>query len=356
MKDSPTRKIIHIDMDAYYASVEQRDDPGLRGKPVAVGGDPARRGVVMAASYEARAFGVRSAMPMSRAVRLCPSLEIVRPRMKHYAEISRKIRSILEKRTRRVESISLDEAYLDVSDQDRPATQIAAALKAEILAETGLTASAGVGPSKMVAKIASDMRKPDGLVVIKPEQVKRFLAPLPVERMWGVGPVTRRKLETIGVRTIGDLSQANREVLRRKLGSHGPALMAMALGRDDREVSDRRKSRSMSCERTFDEDTDDLGRVVDLLESFAGDLELSLARHRLVARTVVLKLRFSDFRSITRSRTRRTPFRAAPDILAEGRCLLGRATAEKRRIRLVGLGVSQLIDVTEPFQPSLFSS
>ncbi|HEY3176440.1 MAG TPA: DNA polymerase IV [Candidatus Polarisedimenticolia bacterium] len=350
----PVRRIIHLDMDAFFASVEQLDDPSLRGKPVAVGGDPTRRGVVAAASYEARAFGVRSAMPMSQAVRLCADLVCVRPRIGRYVDVSRRIRDVMRRWTPLVEMASLDEAYLDVSGAELPASEIALRLKAEIRAEVGLTASAGVGPSKLVAKIASDMRKPDGLVVVRPSQVLAFLAPLPAGRLPGVGPVTQGKLERLGIRTIGDLARFPEERLAARLGRMGGALVALASGRDNRAVVPARPTRSISCERTLPEDTRDVAALERILDRFSAEIESALREEGLRARTVVLKVRYSDFSDISRSRTLRTGFDGAAVIAREARLLLARTEAGRRKVRLVGVGVSGLAGSAEPFQQPLF--
>ena len=349
------RRIIHVDMDAFFASVEQHDDPSLRGKPVAVGGDPSSRGVVAAASYEARAFGVRSAMPMSQAMRLCPRLLRVTPRLPRYAEISRRIRGILLRWTPLVEMLSLDEGYLDVSARREPASEIAARIKTDVLEEVGLIASAGVGPSKLVAKIASDTGKPDGLVVVRPSHVKGFLAPLPVSRLPGVGPVTAKKLEALGIRAISQLAA----IPERRLAGHlSPSLAAslvrMAHGDDEREVIPIRPTRSISSERTLPEDTRDIPALAGLLDRFAGEIEATLRDEKLRARTIVLKIRYADFTSLTRSRTLTTTFDDARTLSREALLLLGRTGAGRRKVRLVGLGVAGLTRCHEPYQQPLF--
>lgn len=350
-----SRRIIHVDMDAFFASVEQMDNPSLRGKPVAVGGDPAGRGVVAAASYEARVFGVRSAMPMSQAMRLCPQLLRVTPRLPRYVEISRNIRSILLRWTPLVEMLSLDEGYLDVSAHREPASEIAARIKTTVREEIGLVASAGVGPSKLVAKIASDTGKPDGLVVVKPSRVAGFLAPLPVSRLWGVGPVTGRKLEALGVRTISDLAAVSE---RRLAGHLSPALAAsllrMAHGQDDREVIPVRPTKSISSERTLPEDTRDIPALAGLLDRFASEIEAALRDEKLRAKTIVLKIRYADFTSLTRSRTLTTTFDDARTLARQAHMLLGRTGAGRKKVRLVGLGVTGLSQCHEPYQQPLF--
>src|SRR5829696_644049 len=251
------RRILHIDMDAFYASVEQRDDPSLRGKPVAVGGSPGGRGVVAAASYEARKFGVRSAIPMSRAVRLCPGLLIVRPNFSKYRDASQKVFALFRSVTPLVEGLSLDEAYLDVTENAWGETlgkNVAARLKREIKDATGLTASAGVAPNKFLAKIASSWKKPDGLTVIAPERVERFLQGLPIDALWGVGPVTARRLRAQGIEKLVDVRVRPIEELRGIVGSAASWLTALAWGRDDRRVVPDRVVKSHGAERTYAED------------------------------------------------------------------------------------------------------
>src|SRR6185369_12194731 len=246
--DAP-RRIIHVDMDAFYASVEQRDDAGLRGKPVAVGGSADSRGVVMAASYEARAFGVRSAMPTVRALRLCPQLVLVPPDFKRYRAASQQVMAILRSCTLLVEPLSLDEAYLDVTENlwNEPlATNVARSLKARIRDEVGLTASAGVAPNKFLAKIASGWKKPDGLTVIAPERVEGFLQKLPVDALWGVGPVTAKRLRERGIERLVDVRTADPAVLREAVGSLADWLLQLAVGEDDRAVEPNRPSKSSS--------------------------------------------------------------------------------------------------------------
>src|SRR5436853_6060171 len=249
MPESP-RRIIHVDMDAFYASVEQRDDPALRGKPVAVGGPAESRGVVAAASYEARAFGVRSAMPMARAVRLCPPLVVVRPDFARYRTVSQQVMAILRSCTPLVEPLSLDEAYLDVTENlwgEPLATNIAKRIKERIRDELGLTASAGVAPNKFLAKIASGWQKPDGLTVIAPERVEQFLQQLPVETLWGVGPVTAKKLRAVGIARLVDVRSADRELLSRTVGSLGEWLVRLSHGDDPRPAVANRPYQYVSC-------------------------------------------------------------------------------------------------------------
>jgi len=338
------RRIIHIDMDAFYASVEQRDRPALSGHPVVVGSS-SRRAVVAAASYEARRFGIRSAMPMFRARRLCPELVIVDARMDHYREVSQHIRTILARYTELIEPLALDECYLDVSDQTRTvaeAGQLAQAMKDAIRGETRLTASAGIAPNKFVAKIASGLHKPDGLVVVKPHDVAGFLAPLPVSRMWGVGRVTERKLVAAAIRTIGDLAQADPARLEAELGKHGPRMHEFAHGRDDRAVQVSREPKSVSNETTFDEDTRDFAVLREHIRSLSPRVAERLRHRGLSGRTVILKLTYSNFEHVSRRATLAHGTNDAATIALEAQKLLERSEAASRSVRLLGVGVTSL--------------
>src|SRR6478735_9387915 len=338
--DRPLRKIIHVDMDAFYASVEQRDDPELKGKPVAVGGG--HRGVVTAASYEARPFGVRSAMPSVTAKRRCPDLIFVKPRFDVYRAVSQQIRAIFADYTPLVEPLSLDEAYLDVTE-DRlglgSARSIAQDIRRRIAAETGLTASAGVSYCKFIAKLASDHRKPDGLTVITPERGAEFVASLPVSRFHGVGPVTARKMEQLGIVTGADLRDWSLPALEAKLGSSGHWYWRICRGIDEREVKPDRPYKSVSAERTFDEDLRDPERLAAELERIAGYAWDRVERAQIVGRTVTLKVKFGDFTIITRSRSFAS---AVPDrsaFTAAGQMLLAALHPLPKGIRLLGLGL-----------------
>ena len=338
----PARRIIHLDMDAFYASVEQRDDPALRGRPVAVGGRPESRGVVAAASYEARAFGVRSAMPMARAVRLCPELAIVRPDFAKYRAVSGQVFALFRAVTPLVEPLSLDEAYLDVTDNawgERFATPVARRLKRQIRAETGLTASAGVAANKFLAKVASALEKPDGLTVVPPARVEPFLRKLPVDALWGVGPVTARKLRAHGVTKLVDIRTVDEPALRRLVGRQAEWLRRLAHGDDDRPVTPDRVAKSSGSERTWPADLLDLDRIRGEVERMARRTGDWLAGGTRAARTVTIKVRYADFTTITRSLTERPAARDAETVAARARALLARTEAGTRPVRLLGVSV-----------------
>ena len=341
------KRILHVDMDAFYASVEQRDNPSLRGRPVAVGGDPAHRGVVAAASYEARQFGVRSAIPMARAVRLCPSLVIVRPDFRRYNAVSQAVFAIFHTVTPLVEPLSLDEAYLDVTENawgETLGTVVAQRLKKEIHAATGLTASAGVAPNKFLAKIASGWKKPDGLTVIAPERVEQFLHKLPVDALWGVGPVTARRLRERGIARLIDVRTVEDAVLREAVGSQAEWLRQLAEGRDDRPVVPNRSAKSSGTENTFSNDLTDINQIRGEIDEMARDGAAWLERKALVCRTVTIKVRYSDFSTITRSHTALPATRHADEIAARAMMLLERTEAGRRPVRLLGVSVHNLSD------------
>jgi DNA polymerase-4 len=344
------RRIVHLDMDAFYASVEQRDNPALRGKPLVVGGRPESRGVVAAASYEARAFGVRSAMPMATALRLCPQLLIVRPDFQHYRAVSREIQAIMQSCTPLVEPLSLDEAYLDVTENswgEPLASVVAKRLKKNIYEETGLTASAGVAPNKFLAKIASGWRKPDGLTVIAPERVERFLQKLPVEALWGVGPVTAKKLHRIGVTRLVDVRSADPQRLHDAVGSLADWLRQLSMGDDPREVCPDRPTKSVSAESTYAEDLIEADVVRGEMEGMARSVAADLESKRLIARTVTIKVRYSDFTTVTRSHTAEPPTRDPARIAERATALLERTEAGRRPVRLLGAGAHGLAEDSE---------
>jgi DNA polymerase IV len=334
-------------MDAFYASVEQRDTPALRGKPVAVGGSPVHRGVVAAASYEARTFGVRSAMPMARAVRLCPSLVIVRPDFARYKAASDAVFAIFRSVTPLVEPLSLDEAYLDVTENAWHETlgrSVAQRLKVQITETTGLTASAGVAPNKFLAKIASAWKKPDGLTVIAPERVERFLQTLPVDALWGVGPVTARRLREHGIERLIDVRAADPAVLREAVGSHAEWLRQLADGIDDRPVVPNRSAKSSGTENTFSQDLTELAEIRREVDEMARNAAAWLERKMLVCRTVSIKVRYADFATITRSHSTTPATRDADGISARALALLERTEAGRRPVRLLGVSVHNLVD------------
>jgi len=345
------RRILHVDMDAFYASVEQRDDPSLRGKPVAVGGPPESRGVVAAASYEARKFGVRSAIPMARAVRLCPELKIVPPDFARYAAVSKQVMNIFRAVTPLVEPLSLDEAYLDVTENALGlplGVEVARHLKHQIREETRLTASAGVAPNKFLAKIASGWKKPDGLTVIAPERVERFLQELPVDALWGVGPVTAGRLRSAGIHRLVDVRTASPDVLQRAVGSWAESLRRLSLGEDDRRVEPNRERKSIGCEETYAKDIEDLAAIAAEVERLARRTAGVLERKDLYARTVTLKLRYADFTTITRSGTQDPASRDADAIAARAAALLAKTEAGRRPVRLLGVSVHGLAASASP--------
>ena len=338
------RRILHIDMDAFYASVEQRDNPSLRGKPVAVGGQPTQRGVVAAASYEARVFGVHSAMSMAKAVRLCPSLVIVPPDFTRYRDASHAVFSIFREVTPLVEPLSLDEAYLDVTDNawgETLGTAVAKRLKERIKAETGLTASAGVAPNKFLAKIASGWKKPDGLTVISPGRVEPFLQQLPVDALWGVGPVTAKKLRARGIERLVDVRTADVDVLRNTVGGLADWLRQLANGVDDRPVVANREVKSSGSENTYPEDLTDIETIRHEIVEMASSAIGWLARRQLLARTVTIKVRYADFTTITRSHTA-PPTRDEADLAGRAVRLLEKTDAGRRPVRLLGVSVHNL--------------
>jgi len=343
------RRIVHLDMDAFYASVESRDDPRLRGRPVAVGGNPESRGVVAAASYEARAFGVRSAMPMARALRLCPGLLVVRPDFDKYRAVSEEVMAILRSCSDLVEPLSLDEAYLDATENRwgmAYASLVARELKRRIHAQTRCTASAGVAPNKFLAKIASGWRKPDGLTVISPERVEQFLQRLPVDALWGVGPVTAARLRALGIERVVDIRSFDPGILHRELGSLAEWLRRLAYGEDPRPVVAHRAAKSASSETTYARDLEDLEAIKAELERLARETAQWLEKKRLAGRTVTIKVRYADFTTVTRSHTlsRAT---ADPDVIASWAGeLVHRTQAGRRPVRLLGARVNGLVEDT----------
>jgi DNA polymerase IV len=340
---APPREIAHVDMDAFYASVEQRDRPELRGLPVIVGADPKGRGVVSAASYEARVFGVRSAMPIGKAARLCPHGVFVPVDMAKYARVSDEIMTLLGQFSPLVEPVSVDEAFVDLTGTASlfgPAPDAVRRIKQRICAETGLTASAGLAANKFIAKIASDLRKPDGMVVVEAGREAEFLAPLPVERLWGVGKATAKSLAALGIATIGQLQRLSRATLVSRLGEHGADLHELAFGRDDRAVTPWTAPKSMGAETTFERDTDDRTRLDTTLRGQAERVARELRAAGVAASRVTLKLRFADFRTITRSHTG-DPTQDGLELYRRVLLLLARESLVQR-VRLIGLSASTL--------------
>jgi DNA polymerase IV len=351
------RKIVHIDMDAFYASVEQRDDPQLRGRPVVVAWR-GNRSVVCAASYEARRFGVRSAMPAIRAERLCPEAVFIPPDFSRYRAASKMAREIFTRHTDLIEPLSLDEAYLDVTENKTglpTATRVARAIREQIRSELHLTASAGVAPNKFLSKIASDWRKPDGLFVIQPEEVDAFLQPLPVGRLPGVGKVTGKRLEEIGIRTVGDLRCVELSVLEDQFGRPGARLYELARGIDHSPVVSDRQTQSISAEDTFEHDMP-LEETEPTIRRLAEKVWLSSRKEARIGRTVVLKLKTNDFRILTRSYTPGAPPSSCEELTSIALSLRERVTADAEKLfRLVGVGLSNFREAeNELAQPVLF--
>ena len=341
-------------MDAFFASVEEHDDPGLRGKPLVVGG-AARRGVVAAASYEARKYGIRSAMPMAEALRRCRNLLVVPPRGERYAEVSAQVFDVFHEYTPLVEGLSIDEAFLDVTASRGlfgDGATIARRIKDDVREATGLTASAGVAPCKFVAKIASDMDKPDGLTIV-PDDVAGFLAPLPIERMWGVGPKTAPQLRALGYSTLGDLAKADPAALERALGSWGPEIRELARGNDLRDVIPDRDAKSIGAECTYDVDLTTRDAIARTLLAHASRVAERLTASKIMARTVVVKLKLHDFTLLTRRMTLPAPASDTRTLHDACLSLLDRFPLERAKVRLTGVAAQDL-GPAEPVQPTLF--
>src|SRR5437667_4682200 len=352
-----SRKIAHVDMDAFYASVEQRDDPQLRGKPVVVAWR-GNRSVVCAASYEARKFGVRSAMPAVRAERLCPNATFLPPDFSRYRAVSRQAREIFQRHTDLIEPLSLDEAYLDVSENKTglpTATQVARTIREQIRSELSLTASAGVAPNKFLAKIASDWRKPDGLFVIQPEEVDSFLLPLPVGRLPGVGKVTEEKLKGFDVQTIADLRRIDLPTLEGRFGRYGVRLYELARGIDGSEVIPDRPTQSISAEGTFEQDVL-LTEMEPMIRKLSEHTWAASRKESRIARTVVLKLKTTEFKILTRSHTPGSSPSSCEELTDIALRLRERvALGPQQRYRLVGVGLSNFLEAEETAaQPALF--
>lgn len=333
-------------MDCFYAAVHTRDDPSLEGKPVVVGGDPSGRGVVAAANYEARKYGIHSAMPAAHARRLCPETIFLRPEFKRYREESQKIFDIYRSYTPIIQPLSLDEAFLDVSEhlgEFGSATAVAVDIRRRVRSERQLTVSVGVAANKLVAKIASDFHKPDGLTVVRPRDVDTFLAPLPVRRLYGIGPAAERSLHELGVTTIEELRELSIDRLMTRFGQWGRVLWERARGIDDRAVHTRRERKSLSTERTFAEDVKNMEEIDRILEMMASEVAEGLAKRRLAASTITVKARYPDFTTPTRSHTLPVPTADSATIAATARELVRRTDAAKRSVRLLGIGASNLV-------------
>jgi DNA polymerase-4 len=333
-------------MDCFYAAVHMRDDPGLRGKPVVIGGRPEGRGVVAAASYEARHFGIHSAMPSSRALRLCPQVIFIPPDFRKYSRESEKIFAIYRELTPLVQAVSIDEAYLDVTDHlggHGSATALAREIRRRVREERGLTVSVGVGPNRLIAKIASDFHKPDGLTVVPPGKVQAFLDPLPVRRLHGVGPATERALGEFGVQTVAELREVPLDVLSGRFGKYGRILFEFARGIDERPVETHQERKSLGTESTYAVDLVGLARMEEEIDKMAEEVAAGLERRSLAGCTVTLKVRYSDFTTVTRSRTFNIPVRDRTTIAGCAKDLLRKTDAASRPVRLIGVTASTLV-------------
>ena len=350
----PSRTIIHVDLDAFFCSVEELLDPSLKSTAFAVGGAADQRGVISTASYEARKFGVHSALPTARALRLCPHLKLLPGRHRLYGEYSRRVMAFFDQETPLVEQISIDEAFLDFTGDARPGGKIAATLQARIAAETGLPSSFGVATNKLVAKIATNVGKPKGLVVVPPGEEAAFLAPLPMSMLWGVGPKTQARLAELGLRTIGDLAAWPAADLEQRFGAWGADLARHARGIDDRPVETEREAKSISKETTFARDVSDRAELRRTLLELCDQVGASLRRQGLVARTVKLKLRWPPFETITRQSTLPQSTDMDAEIFEAAFALFQAAWGRGRPVRLIGVGVSGL--QTPARQLSLFDS
>jgi DNA polymerase IV len=357
MADDPkVRRILHCDMDCFYAAVHMRDEPELANQPLVVGGDPSGRGVVAAANYEARKFGIHSAMPASRALRLCPQLVFKRPDFSLYREESEEIFSIYAEFTPLVQPASLDEAYLDVSGHLADfgsATAIAVEIRKRVKEQRNLTVSVGVGPNRLVAKIASDFDKPDGLTVVRPEQVQKFLDQLAVRKLHGVGPATEKKLAKLGINSVAELRKVSEKVLTANFGVHGHMLFAFSRGRDDRPVRVGRIRKSLGTERTFKEDVELLEEMDAQIDKLCERVSKGLAERELLAGTITVKVRYADFTTLTRGLTLKSPTHDFSLISATARELLRRTDAPQRAVRLLGVSASSLMSKQDRVQLSL---
>lgn len=345
-----SRKIIHIDMDAYYAAVEIRDNPDLKGKPIIVGGSPQGRGVVLTCSYEARKFGIHSGMGSSKAVRLCPIATFVPPRFKVYVDISKQVRNIFYEFTDLVEPVSLDEAYLDVTNNNKKnidsPEQVAQEILERIKQETGLTASAGVSYNKFLAKVCSDFNKPNGLTVITRSQADEFIDKLPIGKFIGVGKVTKKRMNAFGIYTGADLKKYDKDDLKKMFGKHGSYFYYMSRGMDNRTVGTYHGRKSIGKERTLSHDLVDQEKLTEILEQIAVKLTDRMKKRQLKGRTITLRIKYYDFNRITRSITCREPVDDPEVIMANIKRLLLKTEVGTKKIRLVGIALSKLTKST----------
>ncbi len=356
MEQEIQRKIIHIDMDAFFASVEQLDNPELRKRPLIVGGDPQGRGVVAACSYEARRFGIHSAMSCAKAYKLCPNAVFVRPRKDRYREVSMQIMAVFREYTDLVEPLSLDEAFLDITNNKKnipSATWTAQAVRRDIVGRTGLTASAGVSCNKFLAKVASDINKPDGITVITPEQALPFIRTLPVRKFYGVGRVTEKRMHSMGIRTGADLERFSLQELTATFGKAGIFFYEIVRGRDNRPVRPSRGRKSIGTETTLRQDIRDIAAMQTILTEQAKQIGNALAAKELAARTLTLKIRYRDFTTVTRSVTPSCLFIRPADIMDRVPSLLAATEAGQQQVRLLGLAVSNLCPVREREQTTM---
>ena len=352
------KKIIHIDMDAFYASVEQRDNPQLKGKPVIVGGAPGKRGVVAACSYEARKYGIHSAMSSKRAIQLCPEAVFLKPRFNAYKEASNQIREIFHEYTDLVEPLSLDEAYLDVTVNKKnisSATIIAKEIKEAILRKTGLSSSAGISYNKFLAKIASDINKPDGIKLIHPDEAVSFIEKLPIGRFFGIGPATEEKMLSLGVKTGLDLKRLSKKNLIDNFGKSGMYFYSIARGEDIRSVDQNRVRKSYGRERTFNTDIDDFEIIMNVLEEISIDIQAFIDNSSIKGKTIILKVKYFDFKTVTRSFTSSIPLQNSIEIMQIVNELIKKTEIKLKKIRLIGITLTNLlnmeIDIIQPELP-----
>lgn len=347
-KNNSVLTIIHVDMDAFFASIEQRDNPYYKGKPVVVGGSPDGRGVVSTASYEAREFGIHSAMPARQAKELCPFAIFIPTNMKKYKEVSNQIREIFKRYTDKIEPISIDEAFLDVMGDN--AIEIAKAIKEDVRVEVNLTASVGISYNKFLAKLASDMKKPDGFTVITPEIAKKLLPTLSVRKLWGVGDKTEKELNRLGIFTVRDLLDYDREFLLERWGKRGYELLQFAHGIDNSTVENKQEAKSMGEEITLNENTKDKEKLAIYIREFSSSLANRLNKKYLKCKTVTIKIKYDNFKLITRSKTLKEPIYSCQELYSIGKNILNYRIPMKRPVRLVGMQVSNFIYPHEPVQ------